>query len=96
MTRLYWQNLLTRDRMFCTLCYRTAQQAFIAETAARLPHPADREPWVRIADPAWFAAGITMVDPKTHAAYTTKLRAAFKAHVAALHPVLPFEIVWHR
>jgi hypothetical protein len=95
MTKIPWYNLLTRDHMYCTMCYRASQVGWIAETKAGISHPPDREPWVRIADTAWFEAGITPTNPHTKAAYMTKLRAAFKRHVETLHPTLPFEIVWH-
>ena len=93
---IYWYNLLTRDHMYCTMCYRDAQLAWVAETAAGQAHPPGREPWVRIADTAWFAAGTTAFNPRTRAAYIAKLKAAFRRHVAEVHPVLPFTIGWSR
>lgn len=94
MTTIYWYNLLTRDHMFCSLCYRDYQLAWKAETKAGIPHPPEREAWVRITDVAWFAEGITL--NRRRAAYITKLRAAFRRHVAAVHPVLAFTIGWAR
>lgn len=94
---IYWYNLLTREHMFCTMCYRDAQLAFIAETKAGLPHPPEREPWVRIANPEWFShEGLSMSNPRTRASYIAKLKAAFRRHVTEVHPVLPFQIGWSR
>jgi hypothetical protein len=95
LNRIYWSNLLTRERMYCQLCYTDAQRAFVAETAAGIPHP-QREPWVRIADTAWFGQGANPARPGERAAYQTRLRAAFRRHVAEHHPVLSFEILWSR
>lgn len=95
MNRIYWFNLLTREHMYCQLCYRDAQQAFIAETKAGLPH-APREVWVRIADPAWFEQRANPARAREKAAYMTRLRAAFRRHVAHVHPKLSFEIAWKR
>jgi hypothetical protein len=87
-----WINLLSRSRTFCSICYHQAQEAWVAETKAGIPHPPERQPWVRIVDPAWFAAGINPINPRTKAAYQTKLRAAFFRHLVAVHPDLPFEV----
>lgn len=92
---IYWYNLLTREHMFCTVCYRIAQQAQIAANAERRGR-VDTEPWVRIADPEWFSAGISAFNPRTQAAYMTKLRAAFKTHWSLVHPDWPIKVLWSR
>jgi hypothetical protein len=78
--------MLNREHMFCAQCYRLSQT----------PEGRGREPWVRIADPEWFKAGITPISPRTKAAYMTKLRTAFRAHCALEHPEFLASLAWSR
>jgi hypothetical protein len=86
IAKIYWYNMLSREHMFCVACYRRSQT----------PEGRGREPWVRIADPAWFKAGITPISPRTKAIYMIKLRAAFRNHCEAEHPDFLSSLAWAR
>jgi len=88
-----WKALLTRDRMYCVICFHESQARQAREGALSSNAEGRAESWVRIGLPT---KELNPINPRTAGAYAAKLKADFRRHIKERHPDWMSRINWTR